>query len=444
MFKRSTPELREHATSKHRDIMHRLGDSFFAENNGFWLSVYPKDYRRLVTPTTWTTPQAAKAREYIREWFERAKVSKTRQEKWENSWKEEKEKDRESEHDENNSAREPQLKKRKHYHPEEPEIKESMVLCTVNHDRELIATIHSEDHTLWYQVTLRPLYSTPKTMASVFRRVRECATTPPLFTSVKYPGSRLSRVLAEAVGVHEDDIKGVKRGIQPLFDKVIQDENRIEVPTKTTKDYKRDHQKNRCEEPSKGREGKDTNETAEEDITRRESQETSTKNSQQQSTKQHKESTASQEQTKEKAEEQTKEKTDGQTTLPDHSEEQTAAQEQIPLTGEQTASQEQTNPSPSESIDQLPAEISLFVPAAESTLMDASQSDEKIETNKALKFLKHGVMPLLPPAKREWTGVDPIKILDGPTPLTWPPEKWETFTPDQKLFAWEMAATIIH
>jgi hypothetical protein len=76
--------------------------------------------------------------------------------------------------------------------------------------------------------------------------------------------------------------------------------------------------------------------------------------------------------------------------------------------------------------------------------MDISQSDEKIEKSKALKFLKHGVMPLLPSAKREWTGVNPIKILDGPTPLTWPPEKWETFTPDQKLFAWEMAATIIH
>jgi hypothetical protein len=116
--------------------------------------------------------------------------------------------------------------------------------------------------------------------------------------------------------------------------------------------------------------GKETNGTSQEDIIRRKSQETFTNNSQQQSTKQHKESTASQEQMV--SAEETKEKTEGQTTLPDQTEKQTEVQEQTLLIGEQTVSREQSNPSPSESIDQLPAEISLFVPASESVLMNIS------------------------------------------------------------------------
>jgi hypothetical protein len=105
---------------------------------------------------------------------------------------------------------------------------------------------------------------------------------------MKHPCSRLSRVLAEAVGFRDIDIVNIRRGIQPLFDRVInQDENCTEVPAKKSKDNKkerlerqhndRDHQKNRSEGPSKGREGKETNEAAQEDIIRSESQEILTK-----------------------------------------------------------------------------------------------------------------------------------------------------------------------
>jgi hypothetical protein len=199
------------------------------------LSGFPQYYRRLVTPTTWSSQHATKARDHAREWFERARIGRTKQ-KWESSWNEDKE--RESGHDEN-SSREPQFKKRKHYHPEEPEV-DDMILCSINHNEELKATVHSEDQTMWYQVTLRQLYSDPKTLASMFRRVRGCESVPPLFTTMKHPGSRLSRVLAEAVGVRDNDIVSIRRGIQPLFDRVInQDKNCTEVPAKKSKDNKK-------------------------------------------------------------------------------------------------------------------------------------------------------------------------------------------------------------
>ena len=46
-------------------------------------------------------------------------------------------------------------------------------------------------------------------------------------------------------------------------------------------------------------------------------------------------------------------------------------------------------------------------------------------------------MPLLPPARREWTGVEPVKLATrGTTAITWSPKNWSAFSDDQKLTAW--------
>ncbi len=55
-------------------------------------------------------------------------------------------------------------------------------------------------------------------------------------------------------------------------------------------------------------------------------------------------------------------------------------------------------------------------------------------------LLQTGVMPMLPPGHRNWTGIQPIALCDAPTTVTWPPEGWETFTAEEKLTAWEFAA----
>jgi hypothetical protein len=78
---------------------------------------------------------------------------------------------------------------------------------------------------------------------------------------------------------------------------------------------------------------------------------------------------------------------------------------------ERGQTEEHSIPTPSESLDHLPAGISLFVPAAESTITETSTSDESSEKSKALKFIKHGILSLLPLSKRRWT-VTPITILD--------------------------------
>ena len=49
-------------------------------------------------------------------------------------------------------------------------------------------------------------------------------------------------------------------------------------------------------------------------------------------------------------------------------------------------------------------------------------------------------MPLVAPARRAWGDDQVVLPVQGNSTLRWPPQKWKTFTRDQKLRAWEFAA----
>lgn len=55
-------------------------------------------------------------------------------------------------------------------------------------------------------------------------------------------------------------------------------------------------------------------------------------------------------------------------------------------------------------------------------------------------LLNSGCMPLLPPARRNWTSEEEIKLPLAAPFSSWPPHKWMTFSNDAKLMAWESAA----
>lgn len=88
-------------------------------------------------------------------------------------------------------------------------------------------------------------------------------------------------------------------------------------------------------------------------------------------------------------------------------------------------------------------------PLGIATLISSWQSHANIlsgvhdQKMRAIKLLAKGIMPLFPQAKREWDGVQTITILDEPVPLQWPPANWKTFSSEQKLHAWEMAAMYV-
>lgn len=217
LFKRSTPELRDHVSSHHPLNLKDLQDKdFFSESNGFWLSIHPKDYKRLVKPSPYQAPLSIQARELIRSWFEKAKVSRHHREEWESGWKSQissEEPGEETFVPDYEEDLEPPTKKLK-YSPEDPTIRESLQLCAVEFEHNPVLTLHSQDHALWYKITLRPLNKEPKIMASVLRRVQGCSTIPPNFNDLKHPGRQLSKHLADTIGVKEGDILKVMKGIR--------------------------------------------------------------------------------------------------------------------------------------------------------------------------------------------------------------------------------------
>ena len=63
--------------------------------------------------------------------------------------------------------------------------------------------------------------------------------------------------------------------------------------------------------------------------------------------------------------------------------------------------------------------------------------------HRARVVLEFGVMPLVSPARRIWSGVTPFPIKYNGVCLTWPPAGWESMTPDQKLQSWEFASILL-
>lgn len=58
----------------------------------------------------------------------------------------------------------------------------------------------------------------------------------------------------------------------------------------------------------------------------------------------------------------------------------------------------------------------------------------------AKDILSRGSMPAIPPARRDWKDTT-VKFNVGTTFIEWPPRNFETMTPDRKLLAWEFVAS---
>ena len=58
----------------------------------------------------------------------------------------------------------------------------------------------------------------------------------------------------------------------------------------------------------------------------------------------------------------------------------------------------------------------------------------------ASDLLSHGVMPLVPPARREWEADGVINFQSGTQTISWPPTGWKKMTPERRLLVAEYAA----
>lgn len=62
---------------------------------------------------------------------------------------------------------------------------------------------------------------------------------------------------------------------------------------------------------------------------------------------------------------------------------------------------------------------------------------------RATKLLKMGGMPHWQPARRSWDQEEAISFAEGETTVFWPPKGWKTLSADQKLLQWEFTAMSI-
>ena len=58
-------------------------------------------------------------------------------------------------------------------------------------------------------------------------------------------------------------------------------------------------------------------------------------------------------------------------------------------------------------------------------------------------LLRIGCMPLLPPARRNWSKEEQIALPEGSPMTRWPPKGWSNLTPDVKLLLLETVATTL-
>jgi hypothetical protein len=69
-----------------------------------------------------------------------------------------------------------------------------------------------------------------------------------------------------------------------------------------------------------------------------------------------------------------------------------------------------------------------------------SGSDGNDFCKKASDLLKVGVMPLVPPGRRDWKGDNEFHIHLNGCDFTWPPQQWQQMTHDRRLMAWKHTA----
>ncbi|MEW8546493.1 MAG: hypothetical protein AB2693_23490 [Candidatus Thiodiazotropha sp.] len=74
-------DLKVHARRVHQTEMETLPPEFYSENNGYWCSIHPADYSKLVRPTSRANPAAVKMRTAVLDWTKRmgSKSTKSRQ-----------------------------------------------------------------------------------------------------------------------------------------------------------------------------------------------------------------------------------------------------------------------------------------------------------------------------------------------------------------------------
>lgn len=469
---RRPKDLRDHALQEHKREIDRLGSlkhDLFTESNGFWFSLVPREYRQHVEPTDPKSACASAARDLIRNWLGRSRETSRSILDWERGWKLAEEMKTKAPGKRNLERSllmetedasghiedtEPCTKTNKSdtYSPRRPAItQEQFVIHSIQDTVEGIAVLlyTQSQCQIWYRCILaKEITSDPKAYVSIVQKkaaLKPNYTDPP--TSMKEVGAKHLRTrdtIANTLGIPARLVTKLTYGIKlyhqpttkqkktypptkpkPVHDPLEEDDptvpdSQFQVHSPATmssrsqtslteypalgllggeeivlSDLEEDHEGNNVDHQRDYKEGNDI-----------------------------------------------KTELSPETTNPDFLSGLGASGISgcFHIGDEKTVSEVVVH-----STNKHPHHSSAIFESSDCEVIVLDTSHPSTDSRKkAFRLLSTGVMPVIPPAKREWTNVRPLVLLSEPQPLYWPPKDWESLSPDARLFAWEMAAFRLH
>jgi hypothetical protein len=209
---RRMSELQKHTEKHHQSLTDDVKtSSFFSEANGFWLSIHPEDYARLIKPTDHDTILAIRTRAAVSRWLERTGTSSRSRQQWEDGWKTQ-DKSKKHIHEQPTSGNPP-------YSPSRPSMEEQKVqlaslnFCSSGNIAYLTSKIGNGE--IWFKADLSEKdFDDKRTAESLIRRMKfnhSTTTTPKHFTTEVKDISELTKSISKELGITDIHIKKITR-----------------------------------------------------------------------------------------------------------------------------------------------------------------------------------------------------------------------------------------
>jgi hypothetical protein len=382
---RRMSELQKHTEKRHQSLTDDVKtSSFFSEANGFWLSIHPEDYARLIKPTDHDTILAIRTRAAVSRWLERTGTSSRSRQQWEDGWKTQ-DKSKKHIHEQPTSGNPP-------YSPSRPSMEKQKVqlaslnFCSSGSIAYLTTKIGNGE--IWFKADLsEKVFDDKKAAESLIRRMKSnhsTTTIPKHFTTEVKDISGLTKSISKELGISDIHIKKITRQT---------------VTFETTK-------KRKMQELAEELEISDEIELMETYI-----QETDqiTENGTSENT-----TTGSRSNTQQ----------------PDEASSSSVIQNI--LTNTENDKDTDTN-----SVDTRQEKST---DSTYPTIQDDNTTTGSTTKERAERLLRTGVMPMIPPARREWRTITASIEIGTPRSIVWPPENWEEMSADDRLTAWQFVA----
>ncbi|KAK3088702.1 hypothetical protein FSP39_022557 [Pinctada imbricata] len=228
---RRMSDLKVHALENHKSVdISKFPGDFFSEANGFYFSLYPKDYVRIVNASSYRGESATLARGEILKWLENNRKPEKERHAWMKEWSDVRsesnkrpftpEQDFTPDYEGGDSSS--ASKRMREYSPTRPQMKEWMVKNITFQGKGITVDIQGEKDNVYRLELKEGVQREPKIIASLLRRAEHSKEdlffkVPSTWKDVK-EDQKLKKDLASTSGVQVSNIQRVMIGqLTPVY-----------------------------------------------------------------------------------------------------------------------------------------------------------------------------------------------------------------------------------